>query len=478
MFWKNGELHQLNTMKVKDKQNKQVAKHNELIETSYHLNKREQLFVLFLISELVRTDSVFPEYSMSYKDIEEVLNFDGKRRVANKEEVFDIMKNLNNEPIRYEKGSVVGQSVWIDHLEYDTETDMVTFSLSTKLRGYLLELKRHFTQYSLQNIVYLSSHSIRVYEILKRHEFKGSCVLSVENLKFYLGLQGSYEAFYDFKRNVLFKAQKELKKYTDISFDFEPAKKKGKSVLSLKFTIRPNEPKAVSKKQLPNVRQLTAGNSSSEDLEARLFVEVSHGLFKAYRLLKSKGVNHRFIEQNILYHDHLQYGEVQGYEDWYMGILWNHCQSKAKVKKEGALAGVFVNWWKNGYLTDANLHARILEQMVNTKKSWRKGADVQKRHLIAKREATKKLNTEQYNAYSLQPEQGEPASFNNLQLSNKSFDLNDFKKSKPNQYKKIVEEVKAQYAAILTGNNAPSNLNQLIQNSVRQRCEQLFLDKK
>ncbi len=202
-----------------------IVKHNKLIETSYKLNSREQFFVLYLISEISQNQTEFKEYRMHYSDIERIINFDGKRRLANKSEVFALMDKLNSVPIIYEKGSIVGKSVWLQHVEHDTDTDEFTFSISEKLREYLMQLKEHFTRYSLSNIVYLNGNAIRLYEVLKRHQYKGECEITVEKLKFYLGIEDKYPKFYEFKRWVLIPSQKEIGQYTDIRFEFRPAKK-------------------------------------------------------------------------------------------------------------------------------------------------------------------------------------------------------------------------------------------------------------
>jgi len=130
-----------------------IVKHNKLIETSYKLSSREQFFVLYLISKISQQDKDMKDHRMHYSEIERIINFDGKRRIANKSEVFALMDKLNSEPIIYEKGSIIGKSVWLQHLEHDTDSDVFTFSLSRKLREYLMQLKEHFTRYNISNIV-------------------------------------------------------------------------------------------------------------------------------------------------------------------------------------------------------------------------------------------------------------------------------------------------------------------------------------
>ena len=159
---------------------KQVVKANKLIESGYKLGKREQYFILYLISELdSMKEKNFKEYQMSYNDITKILNYDGVKRVANRDAVFEIMTNLNKTPIKWEKideyGDLEerGQVTWISSMKHHVKKDIFTFCFPEELKPYLLQLEEYFTKYALKNIRYFNvSHSTRMYEILKRYETK------------------------------------------------------------------------------------------------------------------------------------------------------------------------------------------------------------------------------------------------------------------------------------------------------------------
>jgi len=61
----------------------------------------------------------------------------------------------------------------------------------------------------------------------------------VEEIKILLEIETRYNAYADFKRNVILLAQKELKSKTDICFDFEEIKKR-RRVYAIRFTIYKN----------------------------------------------------------------------------------------------------------------------------------------------------------------------------------------------------------------------------------------------
>lgn len=424
-----------------------IIKHNKLIETSYKLNSREQFFVLYLISKISQHTKEFKEYKMHYSEIEKIINFDGKRRIANKSEVFSLMDKLNSEPIVYERGTVVGKSVWLQHMEHDTETDVFTFSLSQKLREYLMQLKEHFTKYNISNIVYLNANALRLYEVLKRHQFKGECEITVEKIKFYLGLENRYPKFYEFKRWVLIPSQKEIEKYTDLRFDFHPGRKEGKRIISLKFDIFENQPhytpdtiKFLSKIDSRVEEQFNSDSISSTHAEYPDNA-LTASQQRAFVFLASKGVNQSFILQQILPHPKVSYAPLIGYEDLYFKYLWKFFHNKTTVKGE-KMAGAFVSWWKNGRLTDDGLHSYILESVVKTKKSkatikeadadilvtkLKKSTPLQKNRF--KIDAFKEVHSEQYQKILKKVRSEYESAFKEL---NQSFD--------PEKYRKSIED--------------------------------------
>jgi plasmid replication initiation protein len=89
-----------------------------------------------------------------------------------------------------------------------------------------------------------SKYSPRIYEILKCNEFKkqGYIEIEIEELKKLLRTEDMYPRYNDFKRKIIEQTQKELKKLTDISFEFEEIKT-GRKVTSLKFHINTNKTK-------------------------------------------------------------------------------------------------------------------------------------------------------------------------------------------------------------------------------------------
>ena len=158
---------------------------------------------------------------------------------------------------------------------------------------------------------------MRMYEILKKHEFEGQVVLEVESqLKKWLGIKNKYPEYFEFKRCILIKAQKELKKYTDIAFTFETARKEGRKIVALKFKIYKNDPekKVKALDRLQSIAIEGQGNTpknqnSKEEHKTADSITHQHKLSqltwiqrKAYVLLAEQGINKAFIIDKILHH--------------------------------------------------------------------------------------------------------------------------------------------------------------------------------
>lgn len=90
---------------------------------------------------------------------------------------------------------------------------------SEDLKPYLLQIKKDFTQVSLQVSLkevskLKSAHSCRIYWLLKQHSDFGKRTIRIEELKRALDLEGQYKQFPLFKLRVLDRAQRNWRKRT------------------------------------------------------------------------------------------------------------------------------------------------------------------------------------------------------------------------------------------------------------------------
>lgn len=215
-----------------------VTKSNKLIEANYKLGVVEQKIILCLASNINPSDSDFQTYKFAIKEFHKLLGLKGTPKYT---ELRQITKDLMQKVFEIRIDKKVIQVSWLSYVAYNETEGTIDIRFDPFLRPYLLELKREFTSYKLENIVKLnSSYAIRIYELLKQYEKLQERTFLLADLRKMLGVEDIYPAYGNFKQRVLLPAQKELQKKTDITFKIEEIKI-GRRVDKIKFTITPEK---------------------------------------------------------------------------------------------------------------------------------------------------------------------------------------------------------------------------------------------
>ncbi len=222
-----------------------IVQHNNLIEARYRLSTNEQKIIKILISLIRKDDEEFKEYTLSVLDIAKILNI--KRKDIYKE--LDLMaERLLVRILRFrnENGEYV-KTTWLSSSKY--KDGIIKLSFDPSLKPLLLQLKKHFTQYELGNIINLrSSYAIRIYELCKQYcntRQKGR-VFYIDELKEILGIEKEkYKIFRDLKNRVLLPSQKELKEKTDLFFTWEEIRQ-GRKCVAVRIAIEKEEKERIN----------------------------------------------------------------------------------------------------------------------------------------------------------------------------------------------------------------------------------------
>ena len=219
---------------IETQPNNLVTKSNMLIEANYKLGVVEQKIILCLASNIQPNDSDFKTYTLPIKEFSNLLGLKGTPKYT---ELRQTTKELMQKVFEVRINKKVIQVAWLSYVAYNETEGSIDIRFDPFLRPYLLELKKEFTSYKLDNVVKLkSSYSIRIYELLKQYEKLQERTFLLTDLRKMLGVEDIYPAYGNFKQRVLVSAQKELKKKTDITFEIEEIKS-GRRVTKIKFLI-------------------------------------------------------------------------------------------------------------------------------------------------------------------------------------------------------------------------------------------------
>lgn len=262
-----------------------VTKSNYFImNSSYDLSLEEQKVILTLASMVQPEDEDFKSYKFRIADFRELLGVEDKSKYT---EIPKITKELMKKVFEIQEGDTLIQTAWLSGARYKKGSGEVELTFSSYLKPYMIKLSSMFTQYKLANILSMKSkYSPRMYEILKCNEFKkqGFIEIAIDDLRKLIKADNVYPLYADFKRKVIIQTQKELKKISDISFEFEEIKT-GRKVTSLKFYIKSNKStKAKVRKEPTALDEVSA--TVSEDIEQDLKegVEIIVNMMKEHKI--------------------------------------------------------------------------------------------------------------------------------------------------------------------------------------------------
>lgn len=244
-----------------------IKKSNDLVEARYKFDIWETRIFTKTLTMIKQNDEDFKEYTIFLKEIIDDFSLDkdnsayshlrtGARKLMKK--TF-LLPYETKGAIRMIEVPIITKIDSFDRLidggnSNKKEHEYIKVSFHPDMKPYLLQLKTQFTLYDVRNILRLpSTYSIRIYELLKQYEKIEKRGFLLEELKEILGVGDQYPNYGNFRQRVILKAQQDLKKHTDIYFEFEPIKQ-GRGVHKLLFYIYKNEPSnpASRKKQRVN----------------------------------------------------------------------------------------------------------------------------------------------------------------------------------------------------------------------------------
>lgn len=228
-----------------DKRN-YVVQSNSLITGKQNLKINSTKLIRSAIMQIVREDEDFKPYIVSIPEIAKLLGISTSNLYAGIDDICaDILKNPVE--IREEKdGKTVKflKMPWVSKCEYD-ENIGLAIKLNEELKPYLLSLKDHYTQYTLDEIMPMKSvYSIRMYELLHskimstRIPRTGTKVtISVQEIKECCGCENKYDRFSHFNDRVIKDSVKEINEKTLYTVDYKGIKK-GRTVEEIEFTVK------------------------------------------------------------------------------------------------------------------------------------------------------------------------------------------------------------------------------------------------
>lgn len=254
-----------------------VVQRNKFIRGDFSfLEVRDIKILKLLVSKVNATNKEFNDYYYITKD--EVRTFEFNERnihsyiktsLRKLSSVFVIIKNDDKEEVEI---SLVGKII------YDKKNGIYKVPLSSDLKEYLLDIKKEFTKYKLENLINLKrKEEIKLYEYFKSISFE-VFVVSIDNLKGIMELnKKSFESFFNFHKKLK-ESILTINTYTDIQINFKILKV-NKQSRNIQFNIKRFE---ISKTSFLTIENLISKYSNknimlNNDLYTVKTLELSEG---------------------------------------------------------------------------------------------------------------------------------------------------------------------------------------------------------
>lgn len=222
-----------------------VCQANSLVGGKQALKLNSAKLIRSAIMQVVREDEELKPYVITVAELAELLNVPKSNIYRDIDGITDDILN-NPVYIKEESGKKVRwiKIPWATKCEYNSDIG-VALTLNNELKPFLLNLKEHYTQYTLDSILVMKSvYAIRLYELLLSKIMTRALPrtgvdieISVEALRECCGCESkAYNTFANLRNRVIDIAVKEINEKTlyALSYDYI---KKGKSVIGLIFHI-------------------------------------------------------------------------------------------------------------------------------------------------------------------------------------------------------------------------------------------------
>lgn len=220
-----------------------VVQANELITGKQALKLNSAKLIRAAIMQVVREDEELKPYIIKIKDLAELLSVPASNIYR---DVEDIVKDIRENPVFIkvadEKKTRWIEIPWYSRCEYHSDIG-IALKLNPELKPYLLNLKEHYTQYALCEVLTMKSvYAIRIFEMLQS-KIMGQAVdgthvvLTVQEIREACDCEDKYPAFGNFRDKVLSVAAREIERATtyNLSFTYQ---KNGRRVVAIDFFMQ------------------------------------------------------------------------------------------------------------------------------------------------------------------------------------------------------------------------------------------------
>ena len=225
---------------------KRIKQHNTITSGRYDFSACQLDILFMLLASLDESDEVSKQYYIRVKDIELITG-----RKWNYQQLREGTEDMMSRVFEIQMPQGLRQIVLFTTVQYLDGTGSFYMKINEDARPYFFDLKNNFTLLELKSVLSCTSkHAKRLYSLACQWRGTGGHTYSIGELKEMLGLKDpkgkekeQYSQIGELKKYVLDIAKKQINEHTDIVFDYELLKIRGRSFDTIKLFCGFSKPK-------------------------------------------------------------------------------------------------------------------------------------------------------------------------------------------------------------------------------------------
>jgi len=231
-----------------------IVQSNELVEARYMFDTWEMRFFHFFASMIRKNDVEDKKYRIWLKDVKKAYKLNNNdsyhqlrsaaKRLSDKSvflnyEQEGVVRELKHRFIKYVDYIQDGQKI-IGSQEY------VDVSIDREMLPFLLLVQKNFdpektryTAYDFRNVIELKPYSARIYQWLKKEEYRKERILTVDEIKRQFNIIDEYKRFSTLYQRIIEPSLVSINEHTDITIPLDKIEKlkKGRKIYAIRVPI-------------------------------------------------------------------------------------------------------------------------------------------------------------------------------------------------------------------------------------------------
>jgi len=217
---------------------KKIKQHNTITSGRYDFSACQLDILFMLLATLDESDELGKEYHIRVRDIELITG-----RKWNYQQLREGTEDMMSRVFEIQESRGLAQIVLFTKVQYLDGTGSFYMKINEEARPYFFDLKNNFTLLELKSVLGCTSkHAKRLYSLACQWRGTGGHTYAIGELKEMLGLKDpkgkepeQYKQIGQFKDYVLDVAKRQINEHTDIVFDYELLKIRGRSFDTIKL---------------------------------------------------------------------------------------------------------------------------------------------------------------------------------------------------------------------------------------------------